>query len=165
MGGLPRPFYKRMLAMRAEVEALTEKLTRLRRATQIAGATSETGPHAEFVAMLKSLATLIDDDRYIVRAKIAAELRRIIEVAECDGAEMVIRLKPSRYYQIEFNIQRSTVDSMMLRNLAAAPGAEISTGYYPLPGDAALPSRGDWGGCRVELSPNFGDGPKDQAAA
>jgi hypothetical protein len=146
----PAAFFKRAQTLQAEVDALTEQLAEQKRLAQIADATAGLGSHAEFKTMVDTLPNLPDDQKEVVRARIAAELRRLIERAEVDGPLMTIWLKPATYYGIEIRINRSAVESLVVRNLNGE--GEIAFGYHPLPDDADLPARAGWGGCQIPRS-------------
>jgi hypothetical protein len=143
----PPAFFKRAQTLQAEVDALTAQLAEQKRLAHIADTRRGIDNHAEFKAMVDALPGLPDDEKEAMRTRIAAELRRLIERAEVDGPRMTIWLKPANHYGIEICINRSAVDSLVVRNLNSE--SKIAAGYYPLPDDAALPARAGWGGARI----------------
>jgi DNA invertase Pin-like site-specific DNA recombinase len=100
---------KRIGILSAEVEALTAELAEAKRTARIAEAEETRDAYAEFRAMVDSLPNMADDDgRFQLRARIAAELRRLIETATATGTELAIRFQgASSSLQIELIFERS----------------------------------------------------------
>src|SRR5205085_2288461 len=55
-----------------------------------------------------------DESRYELRAKIAGELRRLIEQATAIGNELVVVLKGTRLYRVELFFKRSILKELRL---------------------------------------------------
>lgn len=71
--------------------------------------------------MVESLPTMPNDDsRYQLRARIAVELRRLIESAIADQTELTFRLRAIATWQAELIINRSTLHSLRLTAIESA---------------------------------------------
>jgi hypothetical protein len=63
---------------------------------------------AAFAALLDGMDDeMTDDAREQLRSRIAADLRRRIEIVECDGDRLSIKMKPAGTVQYEFVFVRS----------------------------------------------------------
>ena len=111
----PAVVSRRIGILSAETEALTAELAEARRTARIAEADESRDAFSEFKAMVDSLSAMADgEERYQLRAGIAAELRRMIDSATAVGTELTIALKGTAFYRIELLITRSRVDSVRL---------------------------------------------------
>jgi hypothetical protein len=65
--------------------------------------------------MVESLPAMPDNDsRFRLRARIAAELRRLIKSATANSTELTIALKGTEFYRIELQFRRSELESLRL---------------------------------------------------
>lgn len=112
----PAAVSKRIGVLSAEIEALTVELAETKRTARIAEAEEARDAYAEFRAMVDSMPGMPEgEERYQLRAKIAGELRRLIETATATGTELAIRFRgaPSDL-QIELIIERSRLVELRL---------------------------------------------------
>jgi DNA invertase Pin-like site-specific DNA recombinase/uncharacterized small protein (DUF1192 family) len=111
----PTVVSKRIGVLSAEVEGLTAELGEAKRTARIAEAEQARDAYAEFRAMIESLPAMAEADAlYQLRAKIAAEFRRLIDSAIAVGTEMTLRLKAVPAWCVEILVKRSTVESIRL---------------------------------------------------
>jgi DNA invertase Pin-like site-specific DNA recombinase/uncharacterized small protein (DUF1192 family) len=111
----PTVVSKRIGVLSAEVEGLTAELGEAKRTARIAEAEQARDAYAEFRTMIESLPAMAEADAlYQLRAKIAAEFRRLIDSAIAVGTEMTLRLKAVPAWCVEILVKRSTVESIRL---------------------------------------------------
>jgi len=111
----PAAVSKRIGILSAEIEALTTELAEAKRTARIAEAHEARDAYAEFREMIERLPAMPDDDsRYQLRARIAAELRRLIESAIANQTGLTFRLRATAAWQAELIISRSTLHSLRL---------------------------------------------------
>jgi hypothetical protein len=112
-GNTPVAVSKRIGILTADVEGLTIALAEAKRTARIAEAHEARDAYAEFREMIESLPAMPDDDsRYQLRAKIAAELRRLIESGTAEGTALTIVFRGSPFCRIGLLINRSTLDAV-----------------------------------------------------
>ena len=112
----PAAVSKRIAILSAEIEALTTELAEAKRTARIAEAHEARDAYEEFREMIERLPAMPDDDsRYQLRARIAAELRRLIESATADDTEILFRLRGvPDVLQIELVFNRSQLVELRL---------------------------------------------------
>jgi len=71
--------------------------------------------HAEFLGLVGRMNTdMSEDERFMLRAKLAQEFRRIIAEMVADEAGITVRLKPAPHQQIEFRLDGNAVAKMTI---------------------------------------------------
>lgn len=105
----PPEVSKRIGVLSAEVKALTAELAEAIRVARIVEANETRDAYTEFRAMVAWLPRMPDDARYLLRTRIAGELRRLIKSATADGTTLTIALAPTPFCRIEILIDRATI--------------------------------------------------------
>jgi Recombinase len=114
----PALVLKQIETLSAEVDARREEVAKARRVARIAEAQATKDAYAEFRQMVESLPRMTDDDsRFRLRARIAAELRGLIESATANSTELTIALKRTEFYRVELLFKRSEFDELRLVSL------------------------------------------------
>jgi hypothetical protein len=105
----PPAVSKRIAALSLEIEGLTTELAEAKQNSRIAEARAAYDAYTEFGAMVAWMPRMADDERYMLRTRMAGELRRIIDTATADGFSMTIALRPAENRQVEILIDRATI--------------------------------------------------------
>jgi len=105
----PPEVSKRIGVLSAEVKALTTELAEAKRVARIAEANETRDAYTEFRAMVAWLPRMADDERYLLRTRIAGELSRLIESATADGTTLTIALAPTPFCRVDIIIDRATI--------------------------------------------------------
>jgi len=96
-----------------ELAALRAQLTEFTLTARIAEVHASRDQHAEFVRLVASLGTdMSDDDRYLLRSRLAGEFRRIIEVVEGDANTLTVKFKPAPHQRVEMRLVNQTVETL-----------------------------------------------------
>jgi hypothetical protein len=97
-----------------EIKGLKKGLAEARRAYRIAQHTDEDWLD-QLLRTLVALQVADNDERYVLRARIAQELRRIIEKVKLnDRREMLVMLKPASGYRAEMTFRNEKFDVLRL---------------------------------------------------
>jgi len=69
--------------------------------------------HADFLSLVGRMNTdMTEDERFMLRAKLAQEFRRIIAEMTADETGITVRLKPAPHQRIEFRLEGNAVATM-----------------------------------------------------
>ena len=109
---------KQIGALTAEIKGLTAELSEARRNARIAEARASFDAYTEFGAMVAWMPRMEDDERYLLRTRMAGELRRIIDTATADGTAMTIALRPAENSRVEILIDRATITGFRITVIA-----------------------------------------------
>jgi DNA invertase Pin-like site-specific DNA recombinase len=135
----PAAVSMRIATLSSDVEALMAELAEARRTARIAESQETRDAYAEFRAMVESLPEMPDDDRrYQLRARISAELRRLIETATALGTEMTIVLKSDAFHRFELLVSRSIVTSLQVTDIESGNSYVFPRELYGDAGAAGL---------------------------
>jgi hypothetical protein len=105
---------RRIRQLEAEIAECEAELADHRQRSQIADANKSRDQHAEFNALVMRLHRdddMPDDQRFLLRSKIALEFRRVIEVMEADGETLKVRLRAPSGREITQTLSRGAVVS------------------------------------------------------
>jgi DNA invertase Pin-like site-specific DNA recombinase len=97
-----------------ELAALRAQLAEFTLTARIAEVQASRDQFAEFVEMVGQMRRdeMSDDDRYILRAKLAQGLRRIVAEIVADGEKINIKLRSGGIFKIELNFNNQTFCDM-----------------------------------------------------
>jgi len=94
---------ERISEIETEIEALRKELRAHHDNIGTELALRERNRHTEFLALVQRMNLDMDEDeRFVVRTKLAQEFRRIIDVAIADPEGITVRLKPAPHQRVEF---------------------------------------------------------------
>jgi DNA invertase Pin-like site-specific DNA recombinase len=99
-----------------ELAALRAQLAEFTLTASIAEIQAGRDHHAEFLTLVAKLdePKMPDDDRYLLRSRLADEFRRIIEVVEADENTLTIKLKPAPHQRVEMRLVNQVVETLTI---------------------------------------------------
>jgi hypothetical protein len=109
----------------AEIQTLRERLSEVRKAAKM---TEHTSPDRldQLLEMLARLYLADEDERYLLRARIAQELRRIIDrIVLNSDREIRVVLKPTEGYRAEMELRNNGFEMLRLTDLDTGEATEI----------------------------------------
>jgi DNA invertase Pin-like site-specific DNA recombinase len=111
----PGAVLERISELEAEIDALRSELRAHNDNRGITEALRDYDRHAEFVSLVEHMhVDMDDDDRFVLRTKLAQEFRRIIDVMLADPEGITVRLKPAPHQRVEFRFADHAVQSMTI---------------------------------------------------
>jgi DNA invertase Pin-like site-specific DNA recombinase len=111
----PRSVAERITRLEGEQDALRASLEVMERESYIAEAHEQQDAHAFFTGLVAGMASMpIGEERKVLRLKIAAHLRRMIETATADDTQMIFTLKGYVTGQIDLCFDRSNLVELWL---------------------------------------------------
>jgi hypothetical protein len=118
---MPAAVLERITELETEIEALRSELRAHNDNLRIAEALRNYDHHAEFVGLVERMNTdMGEDERFVLRTKLAQEFRRIIDVMIADPEGITVRLKPVPHHRIEFRFSDHQIQAMTIWSRDAA---------------------------------------------
>jgi DNA invertase Pin-like site-specific DNA recombinase len=112
---MPTAVLERVTELEAEIETLRAELRAHNDNLGHAEALRNRDRHAEFLGLVERMNTdMGDDERFVLRTKLAQEFRRIIDVMIADHDGITVRLKPAPHQRLEFHFADHVVQSMII---------------------------------------------------
>jgi hypothetical protein len=123
---------KRIRNLHDEITGLNTRLAEARRDYKIAEHADEDRID-QLMLTITALRFAPDDDRYLLRARIAQELRRIVEAVRLnDRREIVLVLKPSSGCRAEMAFRNEKFDTLRLTDIETGEVTEIDRLHFLL---------------------------------
>jgi hypothetical protein len=112
---MPGAVLERVTELETEIEALRVELRSHNDNLGMIEASRTRDRYAEFVWLIERMNTdMSDDERFVLRTKLAQEFRRIIDMMVADPEGITVRLKPAPHQRVEFRFAEHQVRSMTL---------------------------------------------------
>jgi hypothetical protein len=109
----PRSVAERITRLEGEQDALRASLEVMERESHIAEANEQQDAHAAFTGMLEGMAAMPSgEERKVLRLRIAAHLRNLIETAVAVGPDLVFTLKAGPHFQVQLVAHHSKLISL-----------------------------------------------------
>jgi hypothetical protein len=111
----PQIVLDRIATLESEIADIRAELREnIERAT-VAESLRDRDNHAEFLRLISRMNTdMTEDERFMLRAKLAQEFRRIIAGMIADETGITVRLKPAPHQRIEFRLDGNAVATMTI---------------------------------------------------
>jgi hypothetical protein len=111
----PQIVLDRIATLETEIADLRAELRGNFEKAAIAESLRDRDNHAEFLSLIGRMNTeMTEDERFMLRAKLAQEFRRIIAEMIADETGITVRLKPASHQRIEFRLEGNAVATMTL---------------------------------------------------
>ena len=112
---MPAAVLERVAELETEIETLRAELRSDNDNLGIVEALRTRDRHAEFGRLVERMnPDMSDDERFVLRTKLAQGFRRIIDVMVADLEGITVRLKPAPHQRIEFRFADHQVQSLTL---------------------------------------------------
>jgi DNA invertase Pin-like site-specific DNA recombinase len=111
----PASVTKRITMLETRRTGLATEFADLKHAARIAEAMADPDAYAVFQEIVKALLTMPEGEgRLALRTRISNELRRVIDVIETDGDDLIVKLPPTRHWQFGFRLVRQRVCTFIM---------------------------------------------------
>jgi DNA invertase Pin-like site-specific DNA recombinase len=106
---------RRIQRLEAEIAKCSTELDEHRRRGKIAEANKGRDVHAEFVRLVTEMRSgdMPAEELYVLRSRIATELRRVIEEIVANDETLVVRIKAASPQRLEFHLKRGELVNVM----------------------------------------------------
>lgn len=109
----PQIVLDKIATLETEIADLRAELRENIEKASIAKSLRDRDNHAEFLSLVGRMNTdMTEDERFMLRAKLAQEFRRIIAEMIADETGITVRLKPAPHQRIEFRLDGNAVAKM-----------------------------------------------------